>query len=34
VNVRLDQKMNSSRAPQDLRDMHGEVRSMIVTKVR
>ena len=31
--VRLDQKMNFSRAPQDLRDMHDQVCSMIVRKV-
>jgi len=31
--VRLDQKMNFSRAPQDMRDMHDQVCSMIVRKV-
>ena len=31
--VRMDQKMNFSRAPQDLRDMHDQVCSMIVRKV-
>ena len=34
VKVRLDQKMNFSQAPQDLQDMHDQVCSMIVTKVR
>ncbi len=31
--VRMDQKMNFSKAPQDLRDMHDQVCSMIVRKV-
>lgn len=31
--VRLDQKMNFSKALQDLRDMHDQVCSMIVRKV-
>lgn len=31
--VRLDQKMNLSKAPQDLRDMHDLVCSQIVRKV-
>jgi len=31
--VRLDQKMNFSTAPQDLREMHDQVCSMIVRKV-
>jgi hypothetical protein len=31
--VRLDQKMNFSKAPQDLRDMHDQVCSMILRKV-
>lgn len=31
--VRLDQKMNFSKAPQDLRDVHDQVCSMIVRKL-
>ncbi len=31
--LRMDQKMNFSKAPQDLRDLHDQVCSMIVRKV-
>ena len=34
VKVRLDQKMNFSRAPQDLQDLHDQVCTLIVSKVR